>query len=551
MAKEHQNNDFDPSSDEDFIKTIESLFFEETDEDIHVSVDDSNIIEIKDEISGEGNRKDLQENEADGFKDTDNESENDHSINKESITKTADSMNDISEVDVKIREKTQNNDDIDFESIFEDLDINAPVTETGAANRGELVPVNTPDSTALTTDAEDDTVAKNLSEDDALLEDINISLAQQINLHLQEESILPKKGWMRLPLWSRILIIVAGFVLLFSFIMFKTPVGVKLISNLAARILTEGMVTPTPDENAADLTVTPDPNDVIISDIVDPIDLPSDSAADNSYRTEDYITNILLLGEETIDSYGSRGRTDMMMIATIDTKNDVIKLTTLMRDMLVSIPGYEDNRLNAAYAKGGIDLLYDTIERNFDISVDGYMLVGFESFEKIVDTLGGVDIEINDAEREWLNSTNYISNPEYRTLITGWNHLNGNQALGYCRIRQVATSDKKYSDFGRTSRQRIMLDAMFNEVKTKNALELFNIMNTCLPYVTTDISADTLSACIENVLTNKITTVEKMQIPVNGTYSDVQYNGLGQLISVNFSENIEALHEFIFGDYQE
>ena len=162
--------------------------------------------------------------------------------------------------------------------------------------------------------------------------------------------------------------------------------------------MADGMSTPAPDgEVDPNLTITPDPNDVDLSEITGDVDLPSDSLNGDGSRTEDYITNILLLGEENMDSYGANGRTDLMIIATIDTKNDVIKLTSLMRDMLVSLPGYDDNRLNAAYAKGGIDLLYATIERNFNITVDGYMLVGFDDFESVVDILGGVDIEVNNA----------------------------------------------------------------------------------------------------------------------------------------------------------
>ncbi len=621
MSKEHQENDFDPSNDEEFIKTIENLFKEEAEDRLPISIDDSNIIDIEecdkenksfdlnseevnpDETEPEGNsykvdasHKSTESNTDKDEIELDIESVLSASINEVMSELEAESDSNAEELSEKesqlsdqpdIEISAQDENDVDFELIFENLDVDAPITVTHAfgqngketdSDKGKsaeagvnnnqksepdsglaIIQSNDTDGKSESeiivygdqTDLDNSEVSNTVADDDFILEDINANLAEQVNLHLQNEPV-KKNRMFFIPKWLRILLIVLGSVFIFSFIMFKTPVGVKLVSNLAGRILADGMSTPAPDgEVDPNLTITPDPNDVDLSEITGDVDLPSDSLNGDGSRTEDYITNILLLGEENMDSYGANGRTDLMIIATIDTKNDVIKLTSLMRDMLVSLPGYDDNRLNAAYAKGGIDLLYATIERNFNITVDGYMLVGFDDFESVVDILGGVDIEVNNAEREWLNSTNYISNPDYRTLITGWNHMNGNQALGYCRIRQVATSDNKYSDFGRTSRQRIMLNAMFDEVKTKNALELINIMNKCLPYVTTNITADQMSDYIEDVLTNKITTIEEMQIPVAGSYSDVQYNGLGALISVNFTENIEALHKFIFGDYQE
>ena len=109
-------------------------------------------------------------------------------------------------------------------------------------------------------------------------------------------------------------------------------------------------------------------------------------------RREEGVYNILLLGEEAIDSGSARGRTDLIIIATLNTNQKAIKLTSLMRDTLVQIPGFKDNKLNSAYEKGGVDLLYETIALNFDIRLDGCALVNFENFEKIIDRLGGLEI---------------------------------------------------------------------------------------------------------------------------------------------------------------
>ena len=129
-------------------------------------------------------------------------------------------------------------------------------------------------------------------------------------------------------------------------------------------------------------------------------------------RQEDYAINVLLLGEEAIGSGTSRGRTDLIMIATMNTKTKELKLTSLMRDMLVRIPGYQENKLNSAYQRGGVPLLYETIALNFDIKLDGCMLVNFDNFERIIDRLGGLEITLTGAESRYLNRTNYISKPQ-------------------------------------------------------------------------------------------------------------------------------------------
>ena len=147
----------------------------------------------------------------------------------------------------------------------------------------------------------------------------------------------------------------------------------------------------------------------------------SEDAKEVVGRHEEYVSSFLIFGIEEIE--GARN-TDSMMIASINTKDHSIKLTSLMRDTYVDIPGYKSTKLNAAYAKGGAGLLIDTIEQNYQINLEGYASVNFESFEKIIDALGGVVIELGEEEAAYLNKTNYISNKEYRNVVPGVNLLN-------------------------------------------------------------------------------------------------------------------------------
>ena len=135
-----------------------------------------------------------------------------------------------------------------------------------------------------------------------------------------------------------------------------------------------------------------------------------------------------------------------------------------MRDMYVEIPGHGHNKLNAAYAFGGVELLYQTIAKNFGIKIDNYCVVDFSTFEKVINKVGGVEISLEEKEAKYLNTTNYISKKKYRNVKVGKQTLNGNQALGYARVRYVVSKKYGDGDFGRTGRQRAVLQAALNKV---------------------------------------------------------------------------------------
>ncbi len=267
-------------------------------------------------------------------------------------------------------------------------------------------------------------------------------------------------------------------------------------------------------------------------------------------RHEDYVTNYLIFG---IEGFGGAKNTDSMMIASINTKDNTVKLTSLLRDSYVEIPGYKSNKLNAAYSKGGAALLIKTIETNYKIQIDGYASVDFKSFEEIVDMLGGVTIELGKEEAAYLNKTNYISKKENRNVHAGVNRLNGNQAMGYCRVRKVKTLGGANNDYGRIVRQQRVLKAMFDSyVAPRNMLQLLPITKQGLGYVTTNLSQRQIERAMEAVVENKITTMETSRIPVDGSFdAPKKYNGIGYPLVLNWEKNRVELYMFIFGDTQE
>ena len=289
---------------------------------------------------------------------------------------------------------------------------------------------------------------------------------------------------------------------------------------------------------------------VEVVDETQKLDLPETEkkpANTGTDQEEKKVHNILLLGEENLESGGGRGRSDLIMIATINEEDKSIKLTSIMRDILVAIPGYSDNRLNAAYAMGGVSLVYQTLANNLGLDIDNYALVNFESFENIIDAIGGVDIELTEEEASYLNRTNYISNEKYRNVKAGKNHLNGNQALGYCRIRKVGTSGREYSDFGRTSRQRMLLESVVASLKDMSIKQLKKFCDKCLPFVTTDIDEEALEKYIKAVFDIGLDKkIRDYRIPIDGTYSDANLRGM-LVTKVDLRKNALELQEFIYG----
>lgn len=254
--------------------------------------------------------------------------------------------------------------------------------------------------------------------------------------------------------------------------------------------------------------------------------------------SDEKIINILLVGADKRESWSEAGRSDATMIATIDKKHKRLKLTSLMRDMYVDIPNHGKNKFNAAYSYGGIPLLYQTIAYNFDLKIDGYVLVDFAAFTKVIKSLGGVKIELTEAEANYLIKA-YKKGTETK-VKPGMNKLNGKQALAYTRIRQDAEAD-----FGRTARQRKVLQSLFTKMKTKSYSQLLELSKTVMQNITTDLSNDKIFSYMADVIKMGTTEIDQQRIPLNNTYSAERISGMEVLVP-DLNKNKEALWKFIF-----
>ncbi|MBR1758455.1 MAG: LCP family protein [Lachnospiraceae bacterium] len=362
-----------------------------------------------------------------------------------------------------------------------------------------------------------------------------------------------KKNWFkRMPVWGKILFILGVILLaaiLAGVIYYNYLLG---LVNVQKEDEIETQVTYNEAEIESIYQEEDDEENAENLETMNEEDFVWDLSSD--YRHEDGVYNILLLGLDKQES--TYGRSDAIIIATLNENTKTLSLCSIMRDCYVKIAdyngkSYRPTKINAAHAIAGAPITVLTVEENFNIAIDGYVEVDFEAFEKVVDALGGVELTFTDAEVRYLNGSNSsIVDPANRHVKAGTLLRNGAEALGYARIRKVTTSDGLTSDFGRTSRQRIVLNALFEKYKSASALDLLSLMQAALPYVTTDLDKDAMTSLLYKVVAATPKELKMLNIPVDGKWSNKYVEGSGSVIALDVKQNKDAIHEFIFGSVE-
>lgn len=273
-------------------------------------------------------------------------------------------------------------------------------------------------------------------------------------------------------------------------------------------------------------TISSEELDVLLS-TVEGADLDEDAVIGTTPETLDVmnkeeeetiggeIINILLIGQDTRVE-GQRGLSDSMILVSVNTETKKLVMTSFMRDLYIEIPatsgGYYRQRINTAYAVGGMEKLNATLEHNFGVEVDNNIEVDFSGFKTIVDAMGGIDIELTKAEAYHLNTYKEYSAYGW-TLKEGLNHLDGAQALAYARIRKID------SDFYRTERQRTVLNKLFEKVKDMSLKELLALAEEFIPLITTDMSNSEITNYIVQLapILSELEVITQ-RIPVDGSW---------------------------------
>ena len=256
----------------------------------------------------------------------------------------------------------------------------------------------------------------------------------------------------------------------------------------------------------------------------------------------DDVLNILLIGQDRRSADHGRSRSDVIILCTVNKPAKKITFTSFMRDMYVQIPGYEDNRINVPYAIGGMKLLDRTLSTNFGVQVDGNVEVDFYGFIGIVDLMGGIELELTQAEANYLNKNfswdvNDGQSKEW-DMKEGVNQLTGSQALAYARMRYVGNGD-----YQRTERQRKVLSLLVEKAKGLSITELNLLLKHALPMITTDIDDQKIfSYALELFPMLPELTVVTQRIPADGAYESTYVREMAVLVP-NLARNRYLLQE--------
>lgn len=307
--------------------------------------------------------------------------------------------------------------------------------------------------------------------------------------------------------------------------------------------------------------------DAEIDDTVDPKNLELNE------NLPDNVVNILLVGIDgrTDDMADGTQHGDVQIIVSINKDEGTIKLTSVLRDLYVTIPGYKSkNRINVAYQRGGGELAMRTMNRLLELNIEHYVAINFYGLASIIDALGGMDIELTKQEAAAINT--YIKKnlkkggydnqgKDYERIPlekkNGVQHLDGIQAVMYARLRSID------NDFARSGRQRKLLELLLAQVLDggMDFDKLLNLLEVCLPYAKTNMATMELASLALEVLNSDILTrlengealLEQNRIPLDETWKYYTTEGGASVVAFRtdkrLQENVEAIHEFIYGEY--
>lgn len=255
------------------------------------------------------------------------------------------------------------------------------------------------------------------------------------------------------------------------------------------------------------------------------------------------IYNILLLGVDQRER-GEETRSDTMIILTMDYKHNEIKMSSIMRDLYVPIEGYEDTRLNHAYAYGGPLLTIQTINQYMDIDIRDYATVDFFGLEKAINEIGGITIDIKEEEipyiNEYMQETADIQNKEVTPIVeSGEQVLNGMQAVSYARLRKIG------GDFERTERQRYVLEKIMEKTSHLSKTELLGLVETILPEIETSLSKKEIAMHVWLYAKRNPMPIYKERFPKDGEWQSERIRKMS-VLTVDQEEMQDSLHSFIY-----
>ena len=273
---------------------------------------------------------------------------------------------------------------------------------------------------------------------------------------------------------------------------------------------------------------------------IDEDNLGISSEIQDKYGDSD-IFNVALFGVDTRDEDSFSGRSDSIIIVSVDKNNNIVKLTSILRDSYVAIEGHKNQKITHAYAFGGAELAIKTLNQNFGMNITDYATINFYKLADAIDILGGVDIEVSEVERQHLNAIGDDDDPDFNYLEeSGLVHLTGEQAVVYARLRKID------SDVERSNRQRKVIEALIVQAKKVSPTKYAEMVRTMMSLCETSLSFSEIMSFAPMI--TKDITIQTLTIP-----SDEE-NAIGGIYDgawvwrYDLSVATQHIHEFIYGE---
>lgn len=265
---------------------------------------------------------------------------------------------------------------------------------------------------------------------------------------------------------------------------------------------------------------------------------------DGDHMASNNVLNILIVGIDASGGVPMHGNSDVMMLASVDKKNGRITLCSFLRD---SYTYFEDSdgsgyysKLNAAYAYGGADCLMNAIEYNYKIDIDYFVAVDFEAFEKVIDAIGGVNLDVTQKEAQAMEDYANISGVPYGENVL----LNGEQALLFSRMRKIYVT----GDVQRAENQRKVINAIIKKSRTLGLSDLNNVVQTLGEYVYTDCPMTKIISLGTNAILGKWYNFQVYSMEAPPLSAREEYNGSSWMWMVDYPYSAQYVQKQIFGE---
>lgn len=271
--------------------------------------------------------------------------------------------------------------------------------------------------------------------------------------------------------------------------------------------------------------------------VVDPEDVdpkaPEVAIARNEPK-DNNVFNVLLVGTDSRDPNRDMGRSDSMMLVSYNAAENKATLASFLRDSLVDIDGYGKSRLGHTYAYGGVGLTINTINEVYDLDIQNYVTISFENLVSVIDRLGGIEVPLTEEEAAFYRKNGMPG------MQAGTVTMTGTQALAHARNRSLD------NDFGRTRRQRSVLNGIYRKVMQMNdPAAVLSLVNFCMTQVKTNMAVNDIYRMAMDVLTTENLKVQQISVPAEGTYQSVKYNGM-EVLDVDIQANKENLTNYLY-----